>query len=132
MDMGAMAMAAAPAGPGAPFPHPQHVGWLGHMLPGGFFLFWGSWWLLGVFRLALRATPRAPYAGRAWFDLPWAPRRVPLEPLFKVALPFIGINGELWFGHESWRRVRPAIAGSRSAALRGGRRRAQAPAWPAL
>ena len=35
--------------------------------------------------------------------MPWAPRRVPLEPLFKVLLTFIGINGELWFGHESWR-----------------------------
>lgn len=98
-----MAMAAAPGALEAPFPHPQHGGWLGHMLPGGFFFFWGSWWLLGVFRLALHASPRAPYVGRAWYDLPWTSRRVPLEPLFKVFLTFIGINGELWFGHESWR-----------------------------
>lgn len=66
---------------------------------------WKRWRRLRVraCRLALHASPRAPYVGRAWYDMPWAPRRVPLEPLFKVLLTFIGINGELWFGHESWR-----------------------------
>ena len=59
MDMGTTSGAAAPDIFSAPFPHPQHGGWLGHMLPGGFFLFWGSWWLLGVFRWALR-FPRHP------------------------------------------------------------------------
>ena len=56
MNMGSMSGAAAPDMFSAPFPHPQHGGWLGHILPGGFFLFWGSWWLLGVFRWAYCAS----------------------------------------------------------------------------
>ena len=74
------------------------------MLPGWFFFGWASWWLLGVFRLHMRSSSREPYVARAWYDFPWCCcTKVPLEPLLKVLLTFIGINGELWFGHESWR-----------------------------
>ena len=37
---------------------------------------------------------------------PWAPRlihQLPLEPIVKVLLPSLGILGELWAGHESYR-----------------------------
>ena len=37
---------------------------------------------------------------------PWAPRviqQLPLEPIVKVVLPSLGILGELWAGHESYR-----------------------------
>jgi hypothetical protein len=83
-------------------PHPKHGGWLGHMLPGWFFLAWSSWWLFSIFRLYLRETSKHPYAGRSWYDFPLL-SSVPLEPLCKVFFTFIGINGELWAGHESYR-----------------------------
>ena len=75
------------------------------MLPGWFFFGWATWWLLGVFNLYMRSSSRAPYSARAWYEFPWCSCscNVPLEPLLKVALTFVGINGELWFGHESWR-----------------------------
>ena len=85
-----------------PIPHPSHGGWLGHMLPGWFFFGWATWWLIGVFRLYLKSSVKAPYSARTWYDFPFS-SRVPIEPLLKVLLTFIGINGELWFGHESWR-----------------------------
>ncbi|KAK9917098.1 hypothetical protein WJX75_000858 [Coccomyxa subellipsoidea] len=87
-----------------PIPHPSHGGWLGHMLPGWFFFGWATWWLIGVFRLYLKSSVKAPYSARTWYDFPFS-SRVPIEPLLKVLLTFIGINGELWFGHESWRTL---------------------------
>ncbi len=85
-----------------PIPHPMHGGHLGHMLPGWFFFAWATWWLIGIFRTYMLSSGRSPYSARCWFEFPWA-KRIPLEPILKVALTFIGINGELWFGHESWR-----------------------------
>ena len=87
-----------------PIPHPMHGGWLGHMLPGWFFFGWATWWLVGLFRAYMASSGKAPYSARAWYDFPWG-KRLPLEPILKVVLTFIGINGELWFGHESWRSV---------------------------
>ncbi len=85
-----------------PIPHPSHGGWLGHMLPGWFFFGWATWWLIGVFRLYMKSSVKAPYKARTWYDFPFS-TRVPIEPLLKMLLTFVGINGELWFGHESWR-----------------------------
>ena len=89
-----------------PIPHPMHGGHLGHMLPGWFFFAWATWWLIGIFRTYMLSSGRSPYSARCWFEFPWA-KRIPLEPMLKVALTFIGINGELWFGHESWRCAWP-------------------------
>ncbi len=136
--------------PSKPY-HYGHGAYLGHMLPGWFFVIWGSWWAFSivlqyarvcgvvyhtcavvcVFPLqphAFLTTPciphnpmhyiippysqctakRRPYVARSWFPWPGKPQwlaSVPLEPWCKVVLPFIGINGELWAGHESWRYV---------------------------
>lgn len=73
-------------------------------MPGWFFFGWATWWMIGVFRAYMASSGKAPYSARAWYDFPWA-KSIPLEPILKVVLTFIGINGELWFGHESWRFV---------------------------
>lgn len=110
--------------PSKPF-HYGHGAYLGHMLPGWFFVLWGSWWAISIvlqyvrvrvmFEHTWQTTPplipqctakRRPYVARAWFPWPTKPQwlsSLPLEPWCKVLLPFIGINGELWAGHESWR-----------------------------
>ena len=64
-----------------------------------------SRWLLGVVRTYAASSSRAPYRARAWHAVPGAGRlrAFPLEPVLKLVACFIGINGELWFGHESWR-----------------------------
>ncbi|CAL5223553.1 g6086 [Coccomyxa viridis] len=77
------------------------------MLPGWFFFGWATWWMIGVFRAYMASSGKAPYSARAWYDFPWA-KSIPLEPILKVVLTFIGINGELWFGHESWRTLHGA------------------------
>jgi hypothetical protein len=54
------------------------------------------------------AAARRPFSARAWHPVWFGPawlRRFPLEPAVKVALPFCGILGELWLGHESWRTL---------------------------
>ncbi len=90
--------------PSGPIPHPKHGGWLGHMLPGWFFIGWSTWWLYSIFRLYLGETTKQPYVSRTWFEFPYL-QSVPVEPLCKVLFTFLGINGELWFGHESYRFV---------------------------
>ncbi|KAK9803119.1 hypothetical protein WJX73_006959 [Symbiochloris irregularis] len=84
---------------------PAHGTWEGHVLPGSFFLIWSTWWLFSNFRLYLRSSTKFPYISRSWYEWPWWVRSVPLEPLFKVVFPFIGINMELWAGHVSYRRL---------------------------
>ena len=56
-------------------------------------------------RLYFNASGKQPYRTRSWYDFPWAARRVPVEPMLKFVLPFIGINAELWAGHVSYRPV---------------------------
>eukprot|EP00884_Botryococcus_braunii_P010593 jgi/Botrbrau1/19535/Bobra.0035s0029.1 len=90
--------------PSGPFPHPKHGGWLGHMLPGWFFMGWSSWWLYSIFRLYLGETTKQQYTSRSWFEFPYL-QSLPVEPLCKVLFTFLGINGELWFGHESFRHL---------------------------
>lgn len=82
------------------------------MLPGWFFFGWATWWLVGVFRLYMNSSVRAPYQARTWYEFPSNCCKVPLEPLLKVLLTFVGINGELWFGHESWRYVLATLLGA--------------------
>ena len=57
-------------------------------------------------RLQLQAAPQ-PRAGgfrsQAWYPLVWGRRSLPVEPILKVALTFVGINAELWAGHTSYR-----------------------------
>ena len=54
-------------------------------------------------RLQLKASSKVPFTSRSWFEFPWALKNVPIEPVLKVLLPFVGINGELWAGHVSYR-----------------------------
>ncbi|KAK9807527.1 hypothetical protein WJX72_001620 [[Myrmecia] bisecta] len=83
--------------------HPIHGARLGHYLPGWFFVFWGSWWILSVFRLHFKSSAKTPFASRGWFEWPtWVPGNLPLEPIAKVVMPFIGILGELWLGHDAY------------------------------
>ena len=54
-------------------------------------------------RLYLRSSTKFPYSSRSWYEWPWRPRLLALEPWLKVLLPFLGINMELWAGHVSYR-----------------------------
>eukprot|EP00891_Asterochloris_glomerata_P005086 jgi/Astpho2/5086/Aster-08022 len=88
---------AAVASPPGTIRHPTHGDFLGHVLPGAFFLTWGSYWLGMVFWRYLKATARAPFTSRAWHEFPCARARM-LEPWLKICLTFIGITFELWSG----------------------------------
>ena len=73
----------------------------------------------GARRLQLKASAKAGYASRSWFEFPWALRNVPLEPFLKVVLPFIGGNMEIWAGHTSYRclcRMHTCITGQTTSA----------------
>lgn len=84
----------------------NHGGYLGHILPGVFFIIWGVWWMIATFNTYLRcASARKGFVSRPWYLAFFGPtwlRTIPLEPLIKVILPSIGILGELWLGHSSW------------------------------
>ena len=71
------------------------------MLPGGFFIFWSIWTIVGVARLYLRSSVRSPYETRSWHENPWGGKAFPGEPVLKMLFPFIGILGELWIGHDT-------------------------------
>lgn len=78
-----------------------HGAFLGHAVPGSFFIIWGSWWLFSCMREHILATPAKPYQSKAWFELPQLPG-VPLEPYLKIFFTFVGIFGELWVGQKSF------------------------------
>jgi hypothetical protein len=86
-----------------------HGAFLGHIVPGTFFIIWGTWWLIATFHYYLRAAAaRRQFTCRSWYPVFFGPewlRSVPLEPLVKITLPFFGVLGELWLGHESWRTL---------------------------
>lgn len=67
---------------------------------------WGAWWATTLFWTYLSsAANRRPFISRPWHKLPWGPKSLqalPLEPILKVALPLMGILGELWLGHEQY------------------------------
>jgi hypothetical protein len=68
---------------------------------------WGFWWALATFTHYVQClAAKKRFRTRGWRMLPFGPRRLrrlPLEPLVKLALPLVGILGELWLGHESYR-----------------------------
>lgn len=86
-----------------------HGAFLGHIVPGFFFAIWGLWWLVAAFDSYLTALAHSrKFTSRSWYFLFFGPvwlRRIPLEPILKMVLPFFGALGELWLGHESWRRL---------------------------
>ncbi len=101
MDMSGTAEDTEALAPGT-IRHPTHGAFKGHLLPGCFFLIWGTYWLISVFRLHLKSTEKKHFKSRAWYPFIW-PKSIPLEPLLKIVFPFIGINGELWAGHDHYR-----------------------------
>lgn len=86
-----------------------HGAFLGHVVPGSFFIVWGTWWAVCLYHYYLRAcVARKQFTGRAWWRVPFGSARVrniPFEPLVMVLLPLCGILGELWLGHESYRKL---------------------------
>jgi hypothetical protein len=89
-----------------------HGAWLGHVVPGTFFVLWGLWWTVATFDSYIKAcAANKRFESRAWYKVFFGPawlRQVPLEPLIKVILPFFGALGELWLGHESYRALKTA------------------------
>ncbi|GAB4813862.1 hypothetical protein N2152v2_000908 [Parachlorella kessleri] len=86
-----------------------HGAFLGHVVPGTFFIVWGTWWMVAGFQFYLVSLAnKQSFKSRSWYRWPWAPRviqQLPLEPIVKVVLPSLGILGELWAGHESYRQL---------------------------
>ena len=70
---------------------------------------WGTWWTVCLYHYYLRScVARKQFTGRAWWRVPFGSARVrniPFEPLVMVLLPLCGILGELWLGHESYRKL---------------------------
>lgn len=116
-----------------PVPRPTHGGYSGHILPGVAFLSLGFWWLCGVVRAYAAATPQRPFVARAWYPVflerggggerKQQQRRggggllsrcccccfpLPLEPCLIFALCLLGVNAELWLGHDSFRTLHRA------------------------
>ncbi|KAL6780227.1 hypothetical protein ACKKBF_B13955 [Auxenochlorella protothecoides x Auxenochlorella symbiontica] len=84
----------------------SHGAWLGHVVPGSFFLLWGVWWMLATFYEHLAsAAGGPPFRSRGWHRLFFGTaraRRFPVEPFVKIVLPLFGILGELWLGHDQY------------------------------
>lgn len=87
----------------------------GHLVPGLFFLFYGFWWMFIGFWLHVTSASRpgkgktggsslsyaefkreAELCRKAYIPQPFWPK-VPIEPLFKIGLCFIGVIGEAFF-----------------------------------
>lgn len=86
-----------------------HGAFTGHVVPGAFFLFWGLWWAILTYSHYFQClASNRRFQTRGWQLLPFGPlrlRSVPLEPFVKLVLPVVGILGELWLGHESFRSL---------------------------
>ena len=119
-----------------PVPRPTHGGYRGHVLPGVAFSALGLWWLAGAVRGHAAATrEQRPFVSRAWYPMLLSspdplsgerqlqPRQqqqregrrgfllrcrhgLPLEPCLILALCLLGVNAELWLGHDSFRTLR--------------------------
>lgn len=76
----------------------------GHVLPGIVFCIWGAHMLYHVCCYFLYATPRRPYAARAWYPLAlrWLAF---LEPAIKLLLPPVAVSIELYFDHDAYRSL---------------------------
>ena len=73
---------------------------IGHALPGSFFLVAGLWWFVHVIleykdrlKLSISSEPQ-----RSWKSVPATRclRKMPLEPLAKIIAAAVGICAELW------------------------------------
>lgn len=81
----------------------QHGSLGGHVLPGSFFLIWATWWFANIVSIQIhRAQHRKEFTSRSYYHSTYL-SKLPLEPLAKLVLPFIGILGELWLSHGKWR-----------------------------
>eukprot|EP00892_Ulva_mutabilis_P005000 jgi/Ulvmu1/2872/UM146_0014.1 len=77
----------------------------GHVLPGSFFLMWATWWFANIVSIQIhRAQQRKEFTSRSYYQSTYI-SKLPLEPLAKLILPFIGILGELWLSHGKWRTL---------------------------
>lgn len=113
----------------------------GHVLPGSFFILYGVTWIIlaMVTHLKSKGKSGASQAGKrikrdhsmvngvsffdykrdiglsrkSWLPLPCSPfSRVPLEPIIKVVLPFIGILAEAFLNVVKDHKGKPHITGS--------------------
>lgn len=81
----------------------KHGSLPGHALPGSFFLMWGMWWFANIVSIQIhRVQHRKDFTSRSYYHSSYL-SKLPLEPLAKLVLPFIGILGELWLSHGRWR-----------------------------
>lgn len=81
--------------------HLVHGSWLGHALPGTFFLVWGIWWMLSVSLAYHRSiTARQKFQSQTWYPLTckYGCRSVEkLEAWLKAILPMVGMFAEVYF-----------------------------------
>ena len=48
-----------------------HGAFLGHVVPGSFFIVWASWWFFSAFREHFLSGPKNPYRSKSWFPQPF-------------------------------------------------------------
>lgn len=77
--------------------------WIGHVLPGWLIIFWGLHWLAAILRSYLTADRPGSYRAKAVHQVIGTPQHWPIEPSLKIAITLLGISGELWWGHPTWR-----------------------------
>ena len=81
--------------------HLAHGSWMGHALPGAFFLVWGVWWMFAITVNYNRSNlARYTYRSSTYFPLrlKWGIKSVEkLEARLKAILPAIGMFAEVYF-----------------------------------
>ncbi|XP_014675896.1 PREDICTED: transmembrane protein 45B-like [Priapulus caudatus] len=80
---------------------------MGHVIPGSFFLVFGTWWTSQIAYRYARAQARRglPYRSSVTFPCPGCLRSVPVEAILKVVLCSIGIAGEVVTGFRDGKFV---------------------------
>lgn len=81
--------------------HLAHGSWMGHALPGAFFLAWGTWWMIAITLNYNRSNlARKTYHSKTYFPLhcKWGFQGIEkLEARLKAILPAIGMFAEVYF-----------------------------------
>jgi len=81
--------------------HLAHGSWMGHALPGAFFLAWGTWWMIAITLNYNRSNlARKTYHSKTCFPLhcKWGFQGIEkLEARLKAILPAIGMFAEVYF-----------------------------------
>eukprot|EP00894_Picocystis_sp_ML_P002352 jgi/Pico_ML_1/52869/g3510.t1 len=81
--------------------HLAHGSWMGHALPGAFFLAWGTWWMIAITLNYNRSNlARKTYHSKTYFPLhcKWGLQGIEkLEARLKAILPAIGMFAEVYF-----------------------------------